>query len=472
MTVQGRSTNGTETSTGNVFLPKTVEVFTYDADGNLTSDGRWTNRWDAENRLVEMQPLSSIPSGAKKDLKFTYDSQGRRISKTVSNWTGSAWALSYDNRFVYDGWNLLAELNSTNGATACSYMWGLDLSGSFRSAGGVGGLLAVSPTGSGTHFVPFDGNGNVVGLIGGSSGTNSAQYEYGPFGEATRQNGTAAAANGIRFSTKSIDSESDWLYYGYRVYGPNTGSWRSRDPMEEEGGFNLYGFVKNRPLARFDAFGLITAKDTVEEIKAAAERLVASARKMEWNIAANMLQNYLDAGGDQTLPVKWLRSFQYVKDAERVNQKRFEDSLRLIAATLDCGDNDIAYLSAKWDRLISYGGRSMSTEELFYASGDSTLTSRGFFTLQKKCCIPCGRGQGSAVTVFGHVSHHWHDRYDWNPGMQVYIFGRENIPDDAMDKLRTEGSAQNFNMSADWEQTLSGYIVYCNDRKILRWSGP
>jgi len=47
-----------------------------------------------------MEPLSNIPTGAKQSLKFTYDSQWRRISKTVSNWTGSAWALSYDNRFA------------------------------------------------------------------------------------------------------------------------------------------------------------------------------------------------------------------------------------------------------------------------------------------------------------------------------------------------------------------------------------
>jgi len=30
------------TNTGHAFLPKTPEQFTHDADGNLTSDGRWT----------------------------------------------------------------------------------------------------------------------------------------------------------------------------------------------------------------------------------------------------------------------------------------------------------------------------------------------------------------------------------------------------------------------------------------------
>jgi hypothetical protein len=30
------------------------ETFTYDLDGNLTSDARWTYTWDAENRLASM----------------------------------------------------------------------------------------------------------------------------------------------------------------------------------------------------------------------------------------------------------------------------------------------------------------------------------------------------------------------------------------------------------------------------------
>lgn len=34
--------------TGNVLLPQTPESFGYDADGNLTNDGRWTYTWDEE----------------------------------------------------------------------------------------------------------------------------------------------------------------------------------------------------------------------------------------------------------------------------------------------------------------------------------------------------------------------------------------------------------------------------------------
>jgi hypothetical protein len=45
-------------------------------------------------------------------------------------------------------------------------------------------------------------------------------------------------------------------FYGYRYYDPATGRWPSRDPIEERGGINLYGFVGNSPLNRWDYLGL------------------------------------------------------------------------------------------------------------------------------------------------------------------------------------------------------------------------
>jgi uncharacterized protein RhaS with RHS repeats len=44
--------------------------------------------------------------------------------------------------------------------------------------------------------------------------------------------------------------------YGFRYYDPQTGRWPSRDPIEEEGGLNLYGFVLNNPGNAWDLFGL------------------------------------------------------------------------------------------------------------------------------------------------------------------------------------------------------------------------
>ena len=44
-------------------------------------------------------------------------------------------------------------------------------------------------------------------------------------------------------------------YYGYRYYDPKTGRWPSMDPIEEEGGINLYGFVGNDPCNIIDSDG-------------------------------------------------------------------------------------------------------------------------------------------------------------------------------------------------------------------------
>jgi RHS repeat-associated protein len=51
-------------------------------------------------------------------------------------------------------------------------------------------------------------------------------------------------------------------YYGYRWYDPITGRWPSRDPIEEQGGINLYGFVGNNGIDRLDLLGnLILGKN-------------------------------------------------------------------------------------------------------------------------------------------------------------------------------------------------------------------
>ena len=48
------------------------------------------------------------------------------------------------------------------------------------------------------------------------------------------------------------------MVYGYRYLDPETGRWPSRDPIEKEGGINLYGFVGNDGLNAWDLLGLIT----------------------------------------------------------------------------------------------------------------------------------------------------------------------------------------------------------------------
>jgi RHS repeat-associated protein len=222
-----------------------------------------------------MQSVSSVPSAAKLKLDFAYDHLSRRTQKVVSTWNASAYVPQYTNRFVYDGWNLAVTLASDLSPLA-SFTWGLDLSGSLHGAGGVGGLLWMtipSGTNAGTYFYAYDGNGNVMALVNAADGSVAARYEYGPFGELLRATGPMARVNPFRFSTKYQDDETGLVYYGCRFYDPNTGRWPNRDPIGELGfqtlagnrirrvrDGNLYCFVGNNPLTRFDLHGL-TDKD-------------------------------------------------------------------------------------------------------------------------------------------------------------------------------------------------------------------
>lgn len=246
------------------FLPQTPESFDHDDDGNLKQDGRWDYHWDAENRLVGMETRASIASAfpdQKKRLTFVYDSQGRRIRKTVENWdallnSGAGdWVETISLIFLYDGWNLLTELDGNDGnALVRSHAWGLDLSGSIQGAGGVGGLL-WSSTPTHTFAVCHDGNGNGTAWINTGTLAVSGRVDYGAFGEVVQATGVAKTLP-FGFSTKYLDEETGLLYYGFRYYNPSTGRWPNRDPIEERGGLNLYAMVGNSPVNRTDYLGL------------------------------------------------------------------------------------------------------------------------------------------------------------------------------------------------------------------------
>jgi len=155
----------------------------------------------------------------------------------------------------------IVELNTPNNTLVRSYVWGLDLSGTMAGAGGVGGLLWVtlhtaSGAAPGTHFCAYDGNGNIVALSAASDGSETARYEYGPFGEPIRVTGPAANQNPFRFSTKRTCNTTDLVLYEYRAYSPALGRWLSRDPLRERAGRNLFGFVGNSPLGYLDPWGL------------------------------------------------------------------------------------------------------------------------------------------------------------------------------------------------------------------------
>lgn len=249
--------------------------FSYDDDGNILADGVWNYTWDAENRLTSMESdpyavsQSFIPTANARRLEFAYDYLGRRVEKLVrSSWNGTSYTtIEKQDRYVYEGWNLIAEYAVTNPTTPTlilkrSYTWGLDIVSSLTEAGGVGALLQITDHATGQDYLPaYDGNGNVTALLAGHASTGgavAAAYEYGTFGELIRNetSDTTMTDQPFRFSTKFTDMETGLVYYGRRYYDPKNGRFLGRDPINEEGGLNLYSFVGNNPVNAWDYLGM------------------------------------------------------------------------------------------------------------------------------------------------------------------------------------------------------------------------
>jgi RHS repeat-associated protein len=86
-----------------------------------------------------------------------------------------------------------------------------------------------------------------------------------PFGNTVVQAGTESAQNHHRFSTKYHDDETGSVYYGYRYNSTELGRWISRDPIEEDGGRNLYGSNPNDAINQIDDVGLRTVSGSMSE---------------------------------------------------------------------------------------------------------------------------------------------------------------------------------------------------------------
>jgi RHS repeat-associated protein len=283
-----RTNNGVNTTFGvNSLNEQTSEgttSFYLDANGNLTnrtpvSGFAITNFFDAENRLVGVTTTSNAGvAHIPIETTFVYDGLGRLREQLW--WTNSAgsgggggggssppptgggsneWFLVGGIGYIYDGNRVIQERDLNNNPLV-SYTRGRDLSGTLGRAGGIGGLLARSDGYSSGlfsdhNFYHADGNGNITYLVNGSQ-TLAASYRYDPFGNLLNSNGSLAASNTYRFSSKEFIPSVGLCSYLYRFYDPGLQRWLNRDPIGERGGLNLYGFVRNNSINEVDPFGL------------------------------------------------------------------------------------------------------------------------------------------------------------------------------------------------------------------------
>ena len=271
------------------------DSYDYDDDGNMTfCDYNIQLDYDARSRLASVSDMVYTNDMWQTVLLVSncYDHIGRRVKKITPD---------KDTTFFYDGWNLIEErvAYSNGNSTMFCYYWGKDLSGTLQGAGGVGGLLYLTISTSNIEhqtsnpelYIPcYDNNGNVTRYLD-ANGATVAQYTYDAFGNLLNKSGPMCDVFRHRFSTKYYDIETGLYYYGYRFYCPWLMRWINRDPIEEDGGENVYGFVSNSPTFCVDVDGRRTWTEATAR-KEVSDK-IAEMRKNGHLFAADALEYYL-----------------------------------------------------------------------------------------------------------------------------------------------------------------------------------
>ncbi len=203
--------------------------YDYDADGNLLSgDGQRTYKWDAENRLIEVDYVGST---AKSQL--SYDGLGHR---TVDVETSAGGTIT-TARYIWCGERVCQTRDGSDNVLK------RDLNE---------GEFNVS-TGQKLVYM-LDQLSSVRDVLDATTGALSESMDFGPYGNIARSMGSTST--GYEYSDLFSHSNSGLNLAVFRAQDATTGRWISRDPIRESGGLNIYSYAAANPTMRKDIAGL------------------------------------------------------------------------------------------------------------------------------------------------------------------------------------------------------------------------
>ncbi len=212
-----------------------ARTFAYDLNGSTESDGLRTYEWDAANRLRVV-----VTAGTPvKRTEFTYDG-GNRWVKLVEKEAG---AVVGSREVIWEGASI-AQLRLKNAAGAETER---------RTFYGGGEVRTVGTTTT-ALLETSDHLGNVRELLD-TTGTVRARYDYDVYGKRTKVSGDLSSDFG--FTGHYEHGVSSLTLAPFRAYDAVMGRWISRDPIEESGGLNLYGYVGGNVAGAVDPLGHI-----------------------------------------------------------------------------------------------------------------------------------------------------------------------------------------------------------------------
>jgi RHS repeat-associated protein len=200
-------------------------ALSWDADGNLLSDGTRNYSWDAENRLVAI----TYPAQPGAQTSFNYDGLGRRTAITgISGVTTS---------YLWCGSRICQARNASGGVT--------------REYFAEGEFVPGSP--AQPYYYGVDQLGSVRRVFAGT--TNATAYDYDPYGQPLQ---TTAPLTDFNYAGMVYNADSGLDLAARRAYDPVAGRWLSRDPTGESSDAvgNLYSYVGGNPISFIDPAGL------------------------------------------------------------------------------------------------------------------------------------------------------------------------------------------------------------------------
>jgi len=205
----------------------------YDANGNPLHYKGMDLTWNQKGQLTS---VTGAPAGP---ISYKYDAMGKRVAKTVNGVT---------TKYLYDGNNLVAEIDGSNNVTAWYVHAGLDRP-----------LARVDASDGSVLYYHQDLLGSVIALTN-SSGVVVTQYNYSPFGH-TEVIGIDIDQP-FRFTGREYDSETGLYYYRARYYSPDMKRFISEDPLRfAAGDVNWYAYVGSNPVNFTDPLGLESYTD-------------------------------------------------------------------------------------------------------------------------------------------------------------------------------------------------------------------
>ena len=205
-----------------------AKTYSYDAAGNVTSDGIHSYSYDDRRRLV------SVNSGA---ATYVHNGQGQRVKKDVS---GTATLFAYDEQG-----RLIGEYDALGNALM-EHVW---FDGAPVAVLKGSTVYQVDTDHLGTPRIIFEGYAGIVWT-----------WISDPFGSTPAQEYTDGTSTlfkyNLRFPGQYYDEETGLHYNYFRTYDPSTGRYLESDPIGLAAGLNSYGYVSANPLSFSDPYGL------------------------------------------------------------------------------------------------------------------------------------------------------------------------------------------------------------------------